>query len=243
MRKMTLAFLAAFALCSPGWAQEDDSLAGPELGEPNYSEVMAEAQWDWHPGDLIFRNDVNDLDELVRDAEGSRWATVGILRSSSGGPRVVYADQNQGVTEVMLDEFVDGLTEDEYEVHRVEALDPNVPGEQMEQGPTPTFALIIAYGAPYDSFMLLGNDGYYNAELPYIAALNFGVVMGVPTPVEKLVAESQALRDALLMNWEAHPFCFVAASREDCWNEIRDMSVVTPGQIVSSDVVTQVHPN
>ncbi|WP_313353144.1 peptidoglycan peptidase [Paracoccus sp. (in: a-proteobacteria)] len=243
MKRTIFAAAAVLTFGLPTWAQEDDSLAGPELGQPGSYEAMKEAEWDWHPGDLIFRNGVNDLDELIRHAEAGRWATVGMLRSSSGGPRVVYVDQSDGVTEVMLYEFVDGLSDRDYEVYRIESLDPNVPGEQMEQGPTPRFALFIAYGAAYDSLMLLGNDGYYNAELPYVAALNFGVILGVPTPLEKLVTQSQMLRDALLLNWEAHPFCVVAASQEECWNEIKEISVVTTGQIISSDAVTRVFPN
>ncbi|MFV0292680.1 MAG: hypothetical protein ACK5II_05485 [Paracoccus sp. (in: a-proteobacteria)] len=64
---------------------------------------------------------------MIRDAEGGEWASVGIMRSSSGSPRVVYVDQEEGVTEVMIEEFIDGLSDDEYAVYRIPALDPNVP--------------------------------------------------------------------------------------------------------------------
>ena len=99
------------------------------------TERFKEAEWDWHPGDLIFRNDINEFDELVRRADGAKWASVGILRSSSGGPRVLYVDEKAGVTEAMLYEFVDGLTIDDYAVYRIEDVDPNEPDKLMVQGP------------------------------------------------------------------------------------------------------------
>ena len=59
--------------------------------------MMAEAAWDWQPGDLIFLNGINALDELIRQAEGGDWGSVGILRPSSGDPRVVFADEETGL--------------------------------------------------------------------------------------------------------------------------------------------------
>lgn len=142
-------------------------LSAPAHAEgTDWAMAMAEAEWDWHPGDLIFRNGINDQDELLRDAEGGAWASVGILRASSGGPRVVYADQDQGVTEVMLYEFVDGLGPDDYAVYRIDALDPNRPGQQMQMGPIATYALTVAYGAGFDSHMLPDDDMFYNADCP-----------------------------------------------------------------------------
>lgn len=35
--------------------------------------IMAEAAWDWRPGDLIFLNGVNEFDEVVRQAEVGKW--------------------------------------------------------------------------------------------------------------------------------------------------------------------------
>ncbi|MFV0292681.1 MAG: hypothetical protein ACK5II_05490 [Paracoccus sp. (in: a-proteobacteria)] len=90
--------------------------------------------------------------------------------------------------------------------------------------------------------MLLGNDSYYNAELPYVAALNFGVVLATPVALEKLGAQSPALLDALLTDWKEHPFCIVAASREECWDAIKGISVVTPALLTGSDSVTRVFP-
>lgn len=205
-------------------------------------ERFKEAEWDWHPGDLIFRNGVNEFDELIRDAEGGQWASVGILRSSSGGPRVVYVDQESGVTEVMLYEFVEGLTNEDYAVYRIESLDPNRPGEQMENGAVPKYSLVITYGFEYDSEMILGNARYYNAELPYMAALSAGEHLGDPVPLEKLGANNEALRDMLLTSWEEHPYCRVQFSKDDCWNMIKGISVVTPGLLLASDALTRVFP-
>ncbi|QDA36896.1 hypothetical protein E4191_22865 (plasmid) [Paracoccus liaowanqingii] len=57
MNRMIWAGFAIAACCSAASAQE----AEPDLSQPDNSTVMAEATWDWQPGDLIFRNDVNDV--------------------------------------------------------------------------------------------------------------------------------------------------------------------------------------
>lgn len=92
---------------------------------------MAEAGWDWRPGDLIFRNGINDIDEAVKRSFGLRWASVGILRASSGGPRVIFASQSDGVTEEMLYEHVEGLSSDEYAVYRLRDLNPDYDPEEL----------------------------------------------------------------------------------------------------------------
>ncbi|TRW96031.1 peptidoglycan peptidase [Paracoccus sp. M683] len=199
--------------------------------EPGGTQMMAEAEWDWHPGDLLFRNDLNELDELIRQAEGGKWASIGILRASSGGPRVVHADQEQGVTEVMLYEFVDGLTGSDYAAYRLASLDPNAPGLQMEMGPLASFSLLVAYDAPHDDRIMFGNDGYYNAEPPFVAALNGGVVPGKPIRLADLGRNSLPLQNA--------------QSPDECWTEIskwNGLAVVTPGVLLGSDLLTQVYP-
>lgn len=243
MKQTILAALAAIASGTPLWAQDDDSLAGPELGQPGYYETMREAAWDWRPGDLIFRNGMKRRDELVRDAEGGRWATVGLLRAASGDPRVVYVDESLGVTEVMLDEFIHGLSGSEYAVYRIGRLDANsVPGRQMEQGPLMRYVLFIAYEHRYDPLMLLGRGGFYNADLPYIAALSSGVFLGDPVPLETLGDNNPALRADLLVNWQSHPQCRVQFTSEDCWEMIKGTAVVTPRVLIDSPEVQQVFP-
>lgn len=232
--RLSPALTAIAALCltaAPTAAQETD-----------WSTAMAEAEWDWHPGDLIFRNGVNDLDELLRDAEGGAWATVGILRASSGGPRVVFADQDQGVTEVMLYEFVDGLTPGDYAIYRIDALDRNRPGQQMEMGPVATWALTGAYGAAFDPQMLPENNRYYSAELPFLAALAAGVTLIDPVPLDGLGVASPAFRDAMLAGWDSHPSCVVQETADDCWDQIKDITVITPALLIASDQTRQVFP-
>ena len=56
------ALLAAITAVSPVYAQQTE----------NARSLMAEAEWDWRPGDLIFRNGLNGFDEAVRAAEGSQ---------------------------------------------------------------------------------------------------------------------------------------------------------------------------
>lgn len=209
---------------------------------PDWAELMAEAAWDWHPGDLIFRNGFDHLDDLIRDAEGGKWASVAMLRAASGDPRVVYVDPDQGVAEMMLDEYIAGLGDDDYAVYRVTSLDPNRPGRQMEMGRMARFALFVAYGAAHDPWMMTGGDGFYNAKLPYMAALNAGVALGKPVSLEQLGAASPALRDALLADWQAHPYCRVAQDADECWDEISGISVVTPRVLMESPAVTRVFP-
>lgn len=218
-------------------------LAPPALAEtPDWAALMAEAAWDWHPGDLIFRNGLDPNDERLRAAMGGDWASVGILRSSSGGPRVVYADRNFGVTEVMLDEFVAGLVAADYAVYRVEAVDPNGPGRQMVQGPVANFALRVAYGAGYDGFRNLANDTYSTAELAYLAVLSAGVALGAPATAEALATGRGAVREALLADWQAHPGCVGVTTSAACWERIRGQQVVTPGQLIASGAMTRVFP-
>lgn len=40
-----------------------------EVGK-DWEALMREAAWDWHPGDMIFRNGMSRRDELIRAAEG-----------------------------------------------------------------------------------------------------------------------------------------------------------------------------
>lgn len=128
--------------------------------QADWAEIMREAEWDWRPGDLIFRNGLNDLDEMIRQAEGAAWSSVGIVRAASGDPRVVIVDETEGVTERMLYDHIAGLAPDEYAVYRIDALDVNAPGDQMEMGPVASYALFVAYGAPYDAARMFGNGTY-----------------------------------------------------------------------------------
>ena len=209
----------------------------------DWTEVMREAEWDWMPGDLIFRNDFNAFDDMVRQAEGGEWASVGILRVASGDPRVVFVDEIQGVTELMLSEYIDGLSPEEYAVYRIDALLGSAPGEQMEMGPVASYALLLAYGAPYDHLRMFGNGAYYNAELPFEAALSFGVTLGQPRRLSALGAASPALRDSLLENWSDGRLCSYATSAEDCWSYMGEVAIITPGALIASGQMRQVWPD
>ncbi|MDO5641802.1 MAG: hypothetical protein Q4G26_05355 [Paracoccus sp. (in: a-proteobacteria)] len=56
----------------------------------DWAEIMAEAAWDWRPGDLIFRNGLDDIDEMIRQAEGGRGPRSG----SSVPPAVIPASSS-----------------------------------------------------------------------------------------------------------------------------------------------------
>ncbi|MCK5502034.1 MAG: peptidoglycan peptidase, partial [Tritonibacter mobilis] len=163
------------------------SLASAAMSdEPDWARLMAEAEWDWRPGDLIFRNGLNDADDVLKHALDSPWATVGILRASSGGPRVVYVDETEGVTEVMLYRFVEELTPEDYAVYRIESLSSTLEDGQQLQGPLARYALNVAFGAPFDVQFQLGNDAYYSAELIYEAAMSAGVKLAEPVTLASL---------------------------------------------------------
>ncbi|WP_085786743.1 YiiX/YebB-like N1pC/P60 family cysteine hydrolase [Ketogulonicigenium robustum] len=238
MKRKILATFVVFIFGVPAWAQEDNSLAGPELGSSQYSASLEEAAWNWVPGDLVFRNDLNRFDEIVRDAEAGEWASVAILRPSSGGPVAIYVDEGSGVTETPLDYFIDGKP---YVVFRIQGLE-EYRSEEYHAGPMALFAGITALELPYDHEMLFENKKFYNAELIFAAALNAGVILGKPTPLRDLTTQEAPLGRALLERWREHSFCIEATDELMCWEWMRNLAIVTPKMIVSSDAVEQVYP-
>ncbi|MCB5410030.1 peptidoglycan peptidase [Pseudogemmobacter faecipullorum] len=245
MKHTILAASATFVLNVPAWAQDEDTMAGPEPGQPDYSAVMTEAAWDWRPGDLIFRNGINEADEAVKRTFSLRWATVGILRPSSGGPRVVFVDHDNGVTEEMLYAFVDGLSGDDYAAYRPGQLDPdyNPETDVMTAGPMAKFALLIAYGAPQDNQFLFGNGAFYGAELAYEAALNAGIVLGSPARLGVLLNGPQDLEPELRQLLAAHRYCEYETSFDSCWEtQIANLSIVTTDSLIASGALERVFP-
>ncbi|MGZ9811958.1 YiiX/YebB-like N1pC/P60 family cysteine hydrolase [Pseudoroseicyclus sp. H15] len=221
--------LAALCLGTAAQAQES--------APTDWAAIMSEAEWDWHPGDLVFRNGWLPADDWLREATGGQWASVGILRSSSGGPRVVYVSPERGVTEDMLDDFIAGLGPDEYEAYRLVALDPNAPGKQVEQGPLPNFALREAYGAPFDAALALGNGGYYGAELVHDAAGSAGVTLGAPVRLGDL-----AVMDGSLLERLADlPYC-PSGPAEACWQALQNQLVITADSLIASGALTRMLP-
>lgn len=224
--------LVTAALVSPCLAQQ---------GQDTRS-MMAEAEWDWRPGDLIFRNDLNSFDDAVRAVEGSDWASVGILRASSGGPRVVFVDEKVGVTEVMLDVFIEDISSDAYGVYRVQGVETQLPDGQHIQGPIATYSLFIAYGSPYDALVRFGNGRYYNAELPFEAALNAGVVLGAPKPIADLAFSGNEVWQRIMGDWENNPYCVAATTIDECWSFTSDAAMMTAGVLIASSRLDQVYP-
>ena len=206
--------------------------------------MMAEAAWDWRPGDLIFRNGINDMDESIRRSFGLEWASVGIVRPSSGGPRVAFVDQSSGVTENMLYEHVEGLSAGEYAVYRLRDLDPDYdPDGQMWPGPMVRFALFIAYGQPFDDQFMLGDGAFYNAELAYLSVLNAGIVPGAPVPLHSLVKDPKDLDAGFRKALQAHRYCRYELVFADCWTyNLRDQPIVTTGSLIASGVLDKVFP-
>lgn len=228
MKRTVLAALVAFTSGAPAaLAQETD-----------YSGLMAEAAWDWLPGDMVFRNNLNDIDEIVRENESGAWASVGVVRPSSGGPVVIYVDEEQGVTETPLDLFIEN---EAYAVFRVASLE-DVRAESYDPGPMALFAGILAMGMPYDAEMMFENGKFYNAELPFAAALNAGVMLVTPQPLRDVTTMDAPLGQALLENRIGRYPCIEATDREMCWGWMGNLAVVTPGMILSSDAVEQVYP-
>lgn len=238
MKRTILAASVTFAFGTPVWAQDDDPLAWPELGQLGSTIMTAEAAWDWLPGDLVFRNNLNDFDEIVRQNESGQWASVGIIRPSGGGPVAIYVDERQGVTETPLDLFI---ANEAYAVFRVTSLE-NVRAEIYDLGPMALFAGSLSMNMPYDSEMMLENGKFYNAELPFTAALNAGVILVAPKPLRDVTGPDAPLGQALLENRIGHFPCIEATDKEMCWGWMRNFAIVTPGMILSSDALEQVYP-
>lgn len=205
---------------------------------------MAEAAWDWRPGDLIFRNGINDIDEAMKRSFGLKWASVGILRPSSGGPRVAYVDQSKGVSEEMLYEHVEGLSPDAFAVYRVRGLAPDDrPDDQMWPGPLVRFALFITYGQPFDTDFMLGDGAFYNAELAYQSALNAGFVLGNPVRLRDLVNDPDKLDPELHKILTTHRYCRYELSFDDCWTfNLQDQTIVTTDSLIASGLLDRVFP-
>lgn len=226
-RRRIAAALLALAAFSP---------CGAVAETPDYAAMMAEAAWDWQPGDLIFLNGINALDELIRQAEGGDWGSVGILRPSSGDPRVVFADEEAGVAELILYEITDRRAPSEYAVYRIGGTSGN------GLGLLTNYSLFSAYGSGFDRLMLFGNGAFYNAELVFEAALSEGHVLGTPRKLAGLTAMEGPLAQALLAEWQAHPLLRCGAVGGECWEELREIAVATPGTLLASGRLEQVYP-
>lgn len=222
----------------PASAQDARSLAGLGLGRSEYSAEIEEAAWDWLPGDMVFRNGLNPFDEVVREAEAGSWASVAVLRPSSGGPVAIYVDEQSGVTETPLEYFIDAAP---YAVYRILGLEEHR-SEAYHAGPMALFAGITALETPYDHEMLFDNKKFYNAELIFAAALNAGVILGTPKPLRDLTTLDAPLGRALLKHWREHSFCLEATDEQMCWEWMRNLAIVTPGMIVASNAVEKVYP-
>lgn len=206
--------------------------------EADWTNIMAEATWDWRAGDLIFRSGIDPLDDHIATATGAEFGSVGILRASSGGPRVVYVDPEQGVTEDMLFDFIAGINPDEYAVYRLEAAGNLEDGGNLMS----YYALYRAYGFPADPYYILGSDTYYSAELAYLAAFGAGVQLATPTRLGDLTPNAPELRDAFLAGWRDHPYCQYALTKQECWGVIREVAVVTTGAIMNDANLTRRYP-
>lgn len=222
MRAILTLILLVCAMTQPGRAQDWDK-------------IMAEAAWDWRPGDLIFINGISTFDDMIRQAEGGDWASVGVMRPASGDPRVVFVDQAEGVTERILYEITDTRAPTEYQVYRIKAA------EEQGLGALTNYLLLSAYGSPFDPLMLFGNGKFYGAELAYEAALSEGHVLGQPRRLAELTKMDGPLAQALLSGG-GHPYCVAALSDADCWAELQNIAVVTPGVLLASGALEQVYP-
>ncbi|MDO5631482.1 MAG: peptidoglycan peptidase [Paracoccus sp. (in: a-proteobacteria)] len=216
---------------------QGDLPPGPDGTQPDYYQtLLSEAEWDWRPGDLIFLNDLNSFDELLRQTEGGKWGSVGILRPSSGDPRVVFAHEDEGVTERILYELTDTRSGDEYVVYRLK--DAETPG----LGLMTNYLLLSAYGSPFDQVLLFGNGRFYGAELPFEAAMSEGHVIAAPQRLGDLADMNSPLVKTILADWPAHPYCVAALSITDCWQDVQNIAIITPGALLSSNRLVRVYP-
>lgn len=142
----------------------------------------------------MFRNGLNRFDETVRDAESGVWASVTVLRPTSGGPVAIYVDEQIGVTETPLEHFIEGAP---YAVFRIRGLEEHR-SEELHAGPMALFAGITALETPYDYEIIFENKKFYNAELVFATALNAGFILGKLNSPEFLrrlrVSSSAAVR-------------------------------------------------
>lgn len=162
--------------------------------------------------------------------------SVGIMRPSSGDPRVVFVDVTNGVTELVLYEITDVRSEDEYAVYRIKDAVP------QGLGLLTNYSLFSAYGKPFDHLMLFGNGSFHNAELPFEAAMSEGYTIAKPQKLSDLAGMESPLGKAILAGWQDQPYCVAALSEADCWEQVKNIAVVTPGALLASGALEQVYP-
>lgn len=104
------------------------------------------------------------------------------------------------------------------------------------------YRLFSAYGSGFDRLLLFGNGAFYNAELVFEAALSESHVLGTPRKLAGLTTMDEPLAQALLSEWQAHPYCVAALSAGECWEELREIAVATPGTLLASGRLEQVYP-
>lgn len=90
--------------------------------------------------------------------------------------------------------------------------------------------------------MLFGNGRFYGAELAYEAALSEGFVLGQPRKLASLTDQKGPLAQALLSAKDPHPYCVAALDQADCWAELQNIAIVTPGVLLASGLLEQVYP-
>lgn len=95
---------------------------------------------------------------------------------------------------------------------------------------------------PYDTDMMFENGKLYNAEIPFAAALIAGALLAAPKPLREITAPDAPLGKALLKGRIGHFPCEEATNEEMCWDWMRNLAIVTPQILISSDLLEQVYP-
>ncbi|MGN0934752.1 hypothetical protein, partial [Falsigemmobacter intermedius] len=72
-------------------------------------------------------------------------------------------------------------------------------------------------------------------QQPFAAAMNAGVVLASPKPLRDLTTMETPLGRALLKGRIGHYPCIEATDDGMCWAWMRNLAIITPGMIVSSD--------
>lgn len=67
-------------------------------------------------------------------------------------------------------------------------------------------------------------------------------MLAAPRPLGSIAAFGSPLATAILSDWRRHPYCIAALSADDCWQQIRNIAVVTPAALLASDRLMRVFP-
>jgi Permuted papain-like amidase enzyme, YaeF/YiiX, C92 family len=174
-------------------------------------------------GDLIFQTSTGSQSSAIFVATGNSFTHMGIIKQNPDGLVVVEASST--VKETPLRSWVNRGLLNRVAVYRHASLAKN------------DARVILAaakelYGQPYDIFFSFDNGAIYCSELPYLAYVKAGIVIGKVQKISELNFDNMVVRKIIKQRWQRHPECKAKGYNFDqCFNHLLNQDLVTPASI------------